>query len=194
MAGMLPEQGGNLKEPPPLPCPTRSFEHVLLHVGLARWLLAFGRNADMPATVCGSSRFRFNYGSRTVANHAQGREIVCPKNVCLLLYLSSRRGNFSSNIFENILRRAVDKPEKRVCAPKVPFEKKTPPLPCATVPVNFCIMRDGADGFRRPVKVAATVTADVPDCVIPIQGPSCESRAGQGKSVSKLQRPAGDEP
>jgi len=28
----------------------------------------------MLATVCGSSRVRFIYGSRTVANHAQGRE------------------------------------------------------------------------------------------------------------------------
>jgi hypothetical protein len=59
---------------------------------------------------------------------------------------------------------------------------KTPPLPCAAVPVNFGIIRDGADGFRRPVKVSATITAGVPDRVIPIQGPSCESRAGQGKS------------
>jgi hypothetical protein len=55
-------------------------------------------------------------------------------------------------------------------------------LPCAAVPVNFGIIRDGADGFRRPVKVSATITAGVPDRVIPIQGPSCESRTGQGKS------------
>jgi len=43
-------------------------------VGLARRLSIFGRNADMLATVCGSSRDRFIYGSRTVANHVQGRE------------------------------------------------------------------------------------------------------------------------
>jgi hypothetical protein len=72
---MLPEQGGNLKKPPPLPCGTRSVEHMLPYVGLARRLTTFGRNADVSATVCGSSRVRFNYGPRTVANHEQGREI-----------------------------------------------------------------------------------------------------------------------
>jgi hypothetical protein len=36
----------------------------------------FSGNADMLATVCGSSRDRFIYGSRTVANHEQGREII----------------------------------------------------------------------------------------------------------------------
>jgi len=46
------------------------------YVGIARWLTTFGRNADMLATVWGSSRDRFIYGSRTVANHEQGREIV----------------------------------------------------------------------------------------------------------------------
>jgi len=76
IAGMLPEQGGNLKEPPPLPCPTRSFGHMFPYVGLARWLTTFGRNADVLATVCGSSRVRFIYGPRTVVNHAQGREII----------------------------------------------------------------------------------------------------------------------
>ena len=63
-----------LKEPPPLPCPTRSFGHMLPYVGLARRLTTFGRNADVSATVCGSSRVRFNYGPRTVVNHEQGRE------------------------------------------------------------------------------------------------------------------------
>jgi hypothetical protein len=98
MAGMLPEQGGHLKEPPPLPCPTRSFEHVLLHVGLARWLLIFGRDADILATVCGSSRVRFNYGSRTVANHAQGREIFNLKEQFELLQVRPAPG-FSQVIF-----------------------------------------------------------------------------------------------
>jgi len=49
------------------------------YVGLARRLTTFGRNADVLATVCGSSRDRFNYGPRTVANHEQGREIVFNK-------------------------------------------------------------------------------------------------------------------
>jgi hypothetical protein len=52
---------------------------MLPYVGLARWLTTFGRNADVLATVCGSSRVRFNYGPRTVANHEQGREIVFAK-------------------------------------------------------------------------------------------------------------------
>jgi hypothetical protein len=60
---------------------------------------------------------------------------------------------------------------------------KTPPLPCAIVPVNFGNMRDGTDGFRRPVKVSATIAACVPDRVNPIQGPYCESRAGQENRV-----------
>jgi len=38
--------------------------------------LQLSGNADVSATVCGSSRVRFNYGPRTVANHAQGREII----------------------------------------------------------------------------------------------------------------------
>jgi hypothetical protein len=35
--------------------------------------------ADVLATVCGSSRVRFIYGPRTVANHEQGREIIFNK-------------------------------------------------------------------------------------------------------------------
>ena len=38
--------------------------------------LQLSGNADVSATVCGSSRVRFIYGPRTVANHAQGREII----------------------------------------------------------------------------------------------------------------------
>jgi hypothetical protein len=37
--------------------------------------LQLSGNADVLATVCGSSRDRFIYGSRTVVNHEQGREI-----------------------------------------------------------------------------------------------------------------------
>jgi len=36
--------------------------------------------ADVLATDCGSSRVRFNYGPRTVANHEQGREIIFNKD------------------------------------------------------------------------------------------------------------------
>jgi len=35
----------------------------------------------VPATAATSFRDSFNYGSRTVANHEQGREIVFTKNV-----------------------------------------------------------------------------------------------------------------
>jgi len=35
-------------------------------------------------------------------------------------------------------------------------------LPCAAVPVNYCIIRNGGGCFRRPVKVSATTSACVP--------------------------------
>ena len=84
-----------LNNAPPLPCPTRSYEHVLLHVELARRLSIFGRNADMLATVCGSFRDRFIYGSRTVANHQQSRENWFSKDQTYLPHRSLSSGNFS---------------------------------------------------------------------------------------------------
>jgi hypothetical protein len=45
--------------------------------------------------------------------------------------------NFSSKIFENIFALAVDKRPNVVRVAARFWEKKTPPLPCATVPMNF---------------------------------------------------------
>jgi len=71
-------------------------------VELARRLSIFGRNADMLATVCGSFRDRFNYGSRTVANHAQGREIWFSKEQLQLPRTSAHSLFFTSEISKNI--------------------------------------------------------------------------------------------
>jgi hypothetical protein len=67
---------------------------------------------------------------------------------------------------------------------------KSPPLPCATVPVNFASEGTGRIAFDKPVKVSAANTAGVPDRIIPIQGPSCEARVGQGKFKSNYQKNA----
>jgi len=67
------ENRGLLKEPPPLPCVARSFEHVLQHVELA-WLLSTS-SKGMSATAATHPVIVFYYGSRTASNHEQGREI-----------------------------------------------------------------------------------------------------------------------
>ena len=55
----------------------------------------------MLATVCGSSRDRFIYGSRTVANHVQGREngftkeqLYLPTNSLATVIFSSEKVKF----------------------------------------------------------------------------------------------------
>ncbi|HEY1788418.1 MAG TPA: hypothetical protein VGJ73_09700, partial [Verrucomicrobiae bacterium] len=55
--------------------------HVLQHVELAQRLSA--SSEGMSATAATHPGIRFNYGSRIVANHEQGREIqilTCPKS------------------------------------------------------------------------------------------------------------------
>jgi hypothetical protein len=71
---------------------------MLPYAGLARRLTTFGRNADVSATVCGSSQVRFNYGPRTVVNHEQGREILIFKKNCFCLINRPVR-LFSQEIF-----------------------------------------------------------------------------------------------
>jgi len=58
----------------------------------------------MPATIECSSLDRFNYGSRTVANHAQGRENWFAKEQFQLRQKSAPAGFFSSEIFKKIFR------------------------------------------------------------------------------------------
>jgi hypothetical protein len=63
--------------------------------------LQLSGNADVLATVCGSSRVRFIYGPRTVANHEQGREIIFTKsNLNWLKHRSA--GQFSQVKFAKI--------------------------------------------------------------------------------------------
>ena len=58
----------------------------------------------MLAIVCGSSRVRFNYGPRTVSNHAQSREIWFSKEQLQLHRKSSRAGIISSENLKFIFR------------------------------------------------------------------------------------------
>jgi len=78
------------------------------YVGLARRLTTFGRNADVSATVCGSSRVRFIYGPRTVANHAQGREIIFYKEQ--LNWLENRSTGVLSQVKSANIFSSFDQP------------------------------------------------------------------------------------
>ena len=59
--------------------------------------------------------------------------------------------------------------------------KKTPLLPCGTLPVNSCNTRDVLGCFRLPFKACRPQLQQMsPHRIIPVQGRSCASRTTQG--------------
>jgi len=74
--------------------------NICFHIWDSPGGLQLSGNADVLATVCGSSRVRFIYGPRTVANHEQGREIIFYKDQTD--WLEARPpGGFSQVKYEN---------------------------------------------------------------------------------------------
>ena len=103
MIADLTNQAGNLKESPPLPCGTRSVEHMFPYVGLARRLTTFGqcRRAGHRLRLIPSSFLITVQGLLPITNRA-GKLFL--QRATELIRKSARRGFYSSEIFKYIFQ------------------------------------------------------------------------------------------